>query len=198
MNAAPLPEHVARVVNAGLSVPRGYASDWENDNVRRAEYMLESAGVQVLGKGAYSIVIPHQDHDKVVKLTLGQQDGYHHYIEWIERHGADLSDELRPHLPVIHSSHVVEGIRITVMERLRKLKSSEEWYSDCLTTARLEARLNEDIPHGWMNDVSSQNVMAREDEDGNVVYVITDPWSHDSDLDDDEGLCTCEDCREGT
>jgi hypothetical protein len=142
----------------------------------------------VLGNGCYSVVVPHVEDDKVVKLTMMLNDGFAQYAEWIR--DLDTADRERfgPNLPVIHESFEHGGVLVTVMERLHPIKDRDGWRDEIPELYDALAR----APDGYWNDLGYRNVMQR----ANGTLVVTDPWAGGDDdevLDEDE--CQCSDCR---
>lgn len=169
---------VKAVIRSGCSTPSGYS---EAEGVLdAAKDMLREAGARVLGDGAYSVVIAHDDEDKVIKLSLSGSDGYHAYVEWVLANSCTLTRDMARHLPVIHSSVVKGGIRISVLERLKAN------YGDALDDAQRQIRsgvylgslarliklLDGVRPDTTCDDISGSNVMLRRG-----TTVITDPWA---------------------
>jgi hypothetical protein len=160
MNLQP---HVTEVLQHVRSTSTQFAEREVSDAAR----LLYRAGVQVVGSGSYSVVLPHEDPDKVVKLSFSVLDGYHDYVSFVQAATEETVDpELLPHLPVIYSSVVQDGVRITVLERLEPF--------DCIWEDITKARelLDPHMPQHCFCDIGRSNVMYRKDG----TLVITDPW----------------------
>lgn len=146
-------------------------------------------GIDVLGTGAYSLVMElPEDSEKVVKLTFSPDDGYHAFVEFVQQAEVFLPPDLMRHLPKIYSSHAIGNMRVTVLERLEPYRwRIEEQHSD--TYGIVREGVAAAMPDGLVFDLHSHNYMLR---DG--VCVITDPWSHHGDYDchDDYVEGTCE------
>lgn len=167
-----LPMGLVKKILEGIKVRRTtYSSD---DELAKARTRAGEANCKVLGEGAYSLVIEHPSHpDKVIKFTLSTKDGYHKYVEWIQRNKDLLPRNKQKHLPVIYKSVMVGMARVTVLEKLRRraLSHEGETYTfrqvlDAVTQLSETLDLNDDI--------GSNNVMIRR----GGTAVITDPWSH--------------------
>lgn len=159
----------------------GYASDDGNDimdNVRVA--IRRKYGFRELGSGAYSIVYTHPDHqNKVIKLTLSRTDGYHRYIEWIERATDFFPKSYQKHLPkIFETKKLRKGGRITVLERLSPVKAwcEEDYHYYSIKEMVKEVAKNYHLRF----DLGVYNSMARKGRYNGRrrdIQVITDPWS---------------------
>jgi len=109
----PVPQAVLEIASEASG-----SSRLAEQRVEEAAQMFRNAGISVLGNGCYSVVVPHVEDDKVVKLTMMLNDGFAQYAEWIR--DLDTADRERfgPNLPVIHESFEHGGVLVTVMERL--------------------------------------------------------------------------------
>lgn len=157
-----------------LSVGSGYAED----EVEQAASHLRDLGIDVLGTGAYSLVMALPNDDaKVVKLTFSPEDGYHDFVEFVQQAAEFMPEHLLQHLPRIYSSRVIGGMRVTVLERL----SYGAWdlnEESTDTYGIVKDGVREAMPSHRVFDLHSRNTMFR----GNV-RVIADPWSHNADHD---------------
>lgn len=168
MQPAAIAAHLVQTVGTGTT-PMG------DNKSREAAKLLKSQGVKVLGYGAYSVVIPHEEPNKVVKLTLGERDGYHDYVDYVQEAYVDptFPQHLLKHLPVIYSSTIVDGVRITVLERLEYRGHMDT--ADSGTVEELIDMLRHAKREGLSIDCNrpgSPNVMRRADG----TSVVTDPW----------------------
>lgn len=136
-------------------------------------------GFKELGDGAYSIVYAHPNHrNKVIKLTLSKTDGYHQYIEWIERAKSFFPKSFQRHLPkIFETKKLRKGGRITVLERLNPNKN---W---CRKDHRYDS-IREIVKETGSQyrlcfDLHMSNSMARRSKSNGQrkdIQVITDPW----------------------
>lgn len=156
----------------------GFASTLGNlgdvrDEIRR------KYGFRELGSGAYSIVYAHpKSRSKVIKLTLSGTDGYHRYVEWIERAKRFFPKSYQQHLPrIFETKKLRKGGRITVLERLSPNKDQcqgNDHYDsvyDMIKEACRQYRLRFDMGNSNSMARKSRLLVGRRD-----IQVITDPW----------------------
>lgn len=88
---APASSRTFKAVRTAVSSCSG-VSGYANDTgvIDKVCEVFERADIDPLGRGAYSIVVPHEDEDKVVKLTLSVDDGYHEYVSVLPTLRAEL------------------------------------------------------------------------------------------------------------
>lgn len=152
------------------------------------------AGFEFINGGAFSQVFGSAAvPDKVLKITTSEIDGYHSFVEFVQKVGPTLPEDQRRYLPVIYSSEVICGVRITLMERLVSARDAlhheygdrlkyEEWRAlngreYCIEhpgAAELRERMDNwrrGSDAAW--DLHTGNVMMR--ADGQLV--VTDPWT---------------------
>jgi hypothetical protein len=149
----------------------GYASTEAQQAILQK---IKGQGLTNLGTGAYSVVIQHpHDKKKAIKLTMSRVDGYHKYVEWVQQVGPTLPRTARKHLPIIYKSTLIDGTRVTVLE---KLTTSNRNHAKCATSygkmTQLVTAMSEVLQ--LRDDQGSSNVMVR----AGKTAVITDPWAH--------------------
>lgn len=164
-----------------MIVSRNTCSGWAResghlDYVR--ETIREKYGFTELGNGAYSVVYAHPTHpNKVIKITLSRTDGYHKYIEWLEKAFNFLPKVYTRHLPIIYETKKLKGGgRITVLEKLSPDRSNVD---NCYRFEAIKGVIEDTcVEYRVSTDIGGSNVMVRKAKNRRDVdvSVITDPW----------------------
>jgi hypothetical protein len=177
-------------LQGAFTLCKKYSEDTENDVTDAGR----RAGFKYVAGGAFSQVFESPAvPGMVVKVTTSEYDGYHDFVRFVMERGPSLPYGQQRYLPVIYSSEVICGVRITLMERLDRawcLQYGQETYDEELYAefSALKGRddgstnpdavaLHEELTE-WMSgtdcawDLHRNNVMLRDGE-----LVITDPWS---------------------
>lgn len=146
-------------------------------NIRKE--IRQKYGLKELGSGAYSIVYAHPNHrNKVIKLTLSKTDGYHRYVEWVERAKSFFPKSYQKYLPkIFETKKLRKGGRITVLERLSPDKN---WCEDDHRYDSVREMVREaGSQYRLCFDLGLNNSMARKGKycgRRHDIQVITDPW----------------------
>ena len=158
------------------------------------------AGFTYVAGGAFSQVFSSPAlAGCVVKVTTSELDGYHDFVMFVQEVGPTMTPGARRFLPVILSSEVICGVRITLMERLESaVERMGYWHGDAAWRIQYAALRGSDA-HDFSNarflepdaaavyealerwrrdhtdyaawDMHPGNVMMRGDQ-----LVVTDPW----------------------
>lgn len=159
---------------------------------------LSINGWYVVGEGLFSKVLAHPDRDYVIKVsgngnfgytksgesTVGGEsfeDSWPLYAEWCMRNAGKS-----PHLPDIRLLHwISNSVCVSVIEHLYHTDDRENkrvlWrkmlngYVVCESWLLGVKSLRDELE--LRVDLHSENVMARTDENGEEVVVMTDPFS---------------------
>ena len=140
------------------------------DNATTNKRVGHAGGFKFVGGGMFSQVFRSAAlPNKIVKITSSERDGYHEFVKFVQEVGPTLPEEQRRFLPVIYSSEVVCGVRVTLME---ELASGQE----ALHYAQGD-RLLREVHAAVCGEKRFETLYSQDEEDANALFCAMNEWT---------------------